>query len=725
MSKKKNAGSNLPTDFTPSNGWNYGMDGFDFDMDYGDGVLDRARLPEARGLSQLPDGLVSDPKVGEADDIPVGICRSEHEGIGDLSELMKEGSLAGLGWLHGEQDPARLPKNPVNRGIAELEQAWGVDRRTDGIVPNVDKAVADYEAALRGEKPEKQAAQDELDRVVFRAHRRSAYGDPIQDILKEAAETLGHDFHLVEDDLRQVKDEHGLAGNVFIYAAAFPGLHNGKWKKTLRRKCAAVRYVIAEEGSPLGDVLKMEVVDEVPWKKAYRLYAPRLQSAGFKVASEGDPKEILRLAFLSIPKNLSPKQAQRTKPVDVRPADTISHADARKVFAEAEPTEQEIVDLAGRQAASVRKKAHHQIIRWLEAGLLNRKEARRLVASEADPRDVLKIGVALIQRTATSDYEGTGLGVLDTPNISEDAAWKRLATAEDKVAEKTAAVEAGRVKQAKVKIQKWADAGLIPERDAQVLLATEDSAEELLKGASEIISENKELVKIRSKKAKQYDGAAYEGVSQKSESFTGFTGEDARIIQAAKTSGFRAGEIKGMLRWARKQMSEGMAGTDLTQILKLRFTKGLRTATKDLLAEARKQYEGVSGHLYVDAAAYATPTGLEGCEDGAKRHRTNDLQFVMSMSQCAACTCNSRGTCTKYGKQLMDELPAEDKAAYQREMIRQAEASDAELTANLFAPTHDPQEFSLTLASDNLSINEEAPDYEDLGDVFFGGIEIE
>ena len=53
------------------------------------------------------------------------------------------------------------------------------------------------------------------------------------------------------------------------------------------------------------------------------------------------------------------------------------------------------------------------------------------------------------------------------------------------------------------------------------------------------------------------------------------------------------------------------------------------------------------------------------------------------------------------------------------------EASDAELTANLFAPTHDPQEFSLTLASDNLSINEEAPDYEDLGDVFFGGIEIE
>ena len=65
MSKKKKADlvsdSNLPDGgHVPTSGWNYGLDGFDFDMDYGDGVEDGAALPEAYGLSDLPDGLVPD-----------------------------------------------------------------------------------------------------------------------------------------------------------------------------------------------------------------------------------------------------------------------------------------------------------------------------------------------------------------------------------------------------------------------------------------------------------------------------------------------------------------------------------------------------------------------------------------------------------------------------------------------------------------------------------------
>ena len=180
-----------------------------------------------------------------------------------------------------------------------------------------------------------------------------------------------------------------------------------------------------------------------------------------------------------------------------------------------------------------------------------------------------------------------------------------------------------------------------------------------------------------------------------------------------------------MLRWARQQMSEGMAGKDLTQLLQIRFTKGLRKAAQHLLEDVRKEHEAVSGHLYVDASAYATPKGTEGCEEGAKRHRTNDLRFVMAMSQCGSCVCNSNGSCTKYAKQLMEPLSVEERTNFQRDMMRQVEATDAEVTASLFAPTHDPQEYSLVAESNNLSLSEEAPEFEDVGNVFFGGIEIE
>lgn len=54
---KKNADSSLPADdFTMTDGYNYGLDGFQFDTDYGSGVVDGARLPEVQGLAGLPDG---------------------------------------------------------------------------------------------------------------------------------------------------------------------------------------------------------------------------------------------------------------------------------------------------------------------------------------------------------------------------------------------------------------------------------------------------------------------------------------------------------------------------------------------------------------------------------------------------------------------------------------------------------------------------------------------
>jgi len=148
---------------TPTLGSNYMMDGFDFDSEYGDGP-DAARkdptLPRSsRGLAGLPDGLMGNDEPEEEFDFRMVEGGDEH-GLGDLSEMFKEATpLMDLAWLEGaEQDPDRLPESinqieptlsdlyqtefadvPGTGTVNELEQAWGVNRRTDGqnIVPNV------------------------------------------------------------------------------------------------------------------------------------------------------------------------------------------------------------------------------------------------------------------------------------------------------------------------------------------------------------------------------------------------------------------------------------------------------------------------------------------------------------------------------------------------------------------------------------------------------------
>ena len=51
--------SKLPNGgYTLTNGSNYMLDGFQFDTEYNGGVLEKARLPEAKGITALPTGMI-------------------------------------------------------------------------------------------------------------------------------------------------------------------------------------------------------------------------------------------------------------------------------------------------------------------------------------------------------------------------------------------------------------------------------------------------------------------------------------------------------------------------------------------------------------------------------------------------------------------------------------------------------------------------------------------
>jgi hypothetical protein len=190
------------------------------------------------------------------------------------------------------------------------------------------------------------------------------------------------------------------------------------------------------------------------------------------------------------------------------------------------------------------------------------------------------------------------------------------------------------------------------------------------------------------------------------------------------------GETDRLVRWAMQQMSEGYAGKDLTDLLASRFASSVRTAASSALKQLRAKHEGLAGHLYVDAEAYASKSGTAGCEKGALKHRANQVPAVLQMSRCGSCAlrvAKADGTpvCSLYNKALVASAPTEDPKAFQAEMLRLADGTDADRTASLFASTYE-NDFQLGVDGELDHLNlADMPPSEEVGEVLFGGMEFE
>jgi len=312
MSRKRTAGdvqghAQIPADLlTPTLGSNYGLDGYE-DLQYNSGVLEGVLEPTLTDPPALPTGLTK----GAAADM-------------DLTAMLEE-SLVDLDWLDPTQlqDPDRLPKNPVNLAIPELEEAWGVNRRTDGLkVYARDLNQARYEDSLKRSSSGKKASAKQLEQVATHAMRRSVAHQNIDTIVKEALESMGEEMGRVAHLLKAVREDHGLAGNVFVRASAFPSYGGGKWTSFIKKYASGARYLIVSpedlkqatwiQNGRCTHTGKRAVL-QVPWEEAWKHYAPLLELSGRKAASVGDRRKALREAFLSLPEK---GVSQRDFPMD-------------------------------------------------------------------------------------------------------------------------------------------------------------------------------------------------------------------------------------------------------------------------------------------------------------------------------------------------------------------------------------------------------------------------
>jgi hypothetical protein len=677
----------------PVTGLNYGLDGFDFDTEYGDGVADGAALPEAYGLSDLPEGILPEDRAAdelEADVInvkaplkdmmsnPWGMKNMAFDAVlGDGSDITVGGSLADLNWLDPtlEQEPERLPDNPDT--VSELEDAWGIDRRTDGVslIPNKDRAIAEYQKTLV--EPVKSGLPGSgVLATVQKLMRRQAFGR----INTAALDLLASNNPGLAAAIRA--DDH-LAGNVFIRASAFPGMINGRWDDKIRRHCSNAAFILAERGSKMASLdryLGKEVVTEIPWSRAVNHYESRLEASGRKLATSKNfsAKDRLQRAFSQKPVSSSGAiSANRTASRDDQRTGVprVSKAVALAELANSGNSQEVILGSNIQDALDKLDQDHADAL----GRLAQRVVSRRYNGSETD----LRIA------------EGRPRHPKNPGNAEES-------------------IQGSRAEKVVADIRKLVARGILSDEAAEAIVANGGTADAMMRAAATAVSSSRG----------KYAGPKFTRAPASKKAIQR-SAEDERILEASKTSGIKASEFRGITRWARKAMSEGSAGSDFSQLIRARFSKRLLKAASPMLKELKAAHEGISGHVYVDAGAYESAKGTEGCDRGADRHRTNAIPYVLRIAKCDSCVfCNQDGGCQKYNKPLIASPSdvVEDPETYKRIAIHQADASDAETTASLFAGSYDPSEFGLHNAGmDDIGFDE-APEHDELGGFVFGGL---
>lgn len=480
---KKTSRSYLPEDpFTPTEGSNWGMNGFYSDLDYGAGTEDGAKLPSVQGLAGLPTDLLGAP-TASADKIPEHV---DVDMLGDISSLM-ETSVVDLSWLEvTEQDLSRLPKDTSATMVPELQEAWGRNRSKSSFAlqaGNQDLETVRYAQTLKTPPVAQSTPPEDLRKVLERAIRRSAAGHSLQAILRQATAELGEDVVRITPGLKLLQEEHTLAGQVFIRAAAYPGCAQGRWTDQIRKQASGARYIIASErcgGCSYAEkgrcqLLKKTLVKSVPWGKARKVYGPKLAAEGRTPQGGGDPKEALQAAFES---KVAREQTTTTLSAPKKTPRMISMQKARERLAAAE-TPQKTFDAKLARHLATRKKATVLFGKWVRNGLMERETALKLYASTASSEAIIRIGASLVAKAQTSvsqQYIGHGTQVSSLSHLSTEQRTKAS----------SGKLEKALRQKAETRIRSLVAARLLPAKEANQLIGMSVGSKTLLKLAKRL-----------------------------------------------------------------------------------------------------------------------------------------------------------------------------------------------------------------------------------------------
>lgn len=778
--------SKLPNGgYSLTQGSNYMMDGFHFDTEYGGGVLEKARLPEAKGLSTLPSGMIPLDSEGHSD-IPDGLEMDIDLNIDEITkEAGQDINLVDHSWLASEPEPdlsgersleevfkhlaeGRFENPQVNQ-LKTLQDAWGSESTTGlDIVPNENRKNRPYQNSYSDQQS--QLPADDYRQKMEKLHRKLAYGDPMARVLENEQ---GEDILSLQSKLAS---EYGLHGRVYIKEEYFPGLFNGKWNEVINQKCATAMYIIPKQSDCAFDrFLGMEVVKTIPWKRVASTLLPRLETYGVKIAS-GSSKERVQRAFIDLIEGRVTTASSSSTWFQIQEdqSDLVSLDHARKVLGASQQEFEYIPTQEERHETKVSSKLARIAHQLVTQGFLETEVVESVVASNKTSKQKIdRLYQIASQPSESSVYQGVGKDVhahVTKKKVIEGKVSSNRVTEGKKIASQ---------------IDHFVSIGIISKQDADQALALKGNAkykalyrlavdgtsaksgefqgqhfeahvgkraslpmgkvtsketvnitqrrakakgqiEKVVKaGLITAKTANKIIAKHRTPEAKVKAVFDYLARPEKAQKYEGIV-TSAHVLTAReslpkKTAHDAQGEK--IATWLRQKISEGSAGNEVDILLASRFSQSLLDSHADRIASVRAEHEGLSGHAYVDGSAYMT-NGTEGCEKGALIHRANQIPTLLKTAKCGSCVFNSGGTCQKYNKPIIASVNeiVDNPKSIQKENLRLANATDSEKTASLFVNNYDPDEFGLASNSD-VDVDDETSN-EVLGDVLFGGFEV-
>lgn len=501
------------------------MDGFFQDMDYGKGLLDHSSpLSKSNvGKSGLPGSLTAnewvldrdllgdpgEPKI-ESDQFDLGFeCSPE------LSNVVASRSgqkIIDHSWLDNAfQDPGRLPTLQTDQ-LPALEQLWG--GRTDGIrrIPLRDREeVLNKNLSVPADQDifnvDKISRMQTNQKLIRSAMRKSASHMPLSEIAQDLYSKAPTELEQLRPSFKAIQAEHGLVGNVYIRASAYPNFERGKWNKEIQRVGKTARYLVSEQDTPqireAASLLGLHLVksaNDIPWESEVQYYLPILKAAGKEIDTRLPPSEMLRKAFLS-PSKVWRKTTDSLKPQEVVKSN-LTAKQAQQLLQEWKPPKREIKSIFAQLQDKADLQASKKIESWVKAGYLNGQEKSQILNSGVRPYIALPKIASLIgsRQLKSGQYQGEGVSYMNTGigsflRQASGSQWQKQVQEKIEQSARRAALE--RRSKVTTQLRKMVIAKLIsPDQMQQLLVSGMDSSQ---------IEKAAELLAVQAKKG-SYSG---------------------------------------------------------------------------------------------------------------------------------------------------------------------------------------------------------------------------
>lgn len=648
--------------------------------------------------------------------------------LGDISDLLKEGSVSDLDWLDVNEKDYRaldtLPKQ--NLDIApDLEAMWAHEDKpaTNYLVPNTGapRTLSDLSEA----HTPKSASVPQVAKVARFAIMQSTNANKIAHAITSRFDV--GTIRAAKSALGPILQEKGLLGGYYIAASDFDGCNQAAQKVVAftRKFAGGARFVLAKDkcqgcvhnaGGACG-VFQKQLVTEVPYTEELAVAVENSQASQGKQASQGvgSPKARIQRALLA--KDVRVVAVETPKPI-LNPAQQLRAVKATgKVHLPVVESQRASLAVADQvwvppqpsgKVAATSAPSHHLSKTAFEVKALLQREMLR-GRGEQDLLSALKLSFSVADLKATrSDWEPLfkEAGFFGTV-YSTQTAFDDCHQGADFLAKHNASVKSivaggkcqGCIYNKLARCMLYGRPLVAKAEDAltsevvQSVIWEHRLAGRLETGADKVVWGDtpkqalKEIYRQASIKP-TVDTTRY--VEQ------AFRGKDHGHVTAGLTK-------REIVKTASKYLNEGLYGTQLREALKRQFDPRDIVAAKQELKSVLAE-QGLQGIFYVDPMVYGDYA--KGCDEGARYHRARLVPYVKLGSGCESCVLQTRvGYCSKYNKPLVVEPPYTDKQAQQREILATGESTKADLGSLMHNSPSILAQFEMQAGVNELTLN--------------------